>query len=254
MPNTRYQHELSSGIVVRLDIRDSVRFVMFETGHDEWVYATDGGTAFVCRFRGKYYALTCKHVRGTFNWQQLALTTTKFGNMIAGVDAVAHATGTGASLETDLSDMAIVELEAAMSASAFEDTAFIIDPNTCCRSRRGDKLMVCGAQKAGSEIDANTATIAPSFHLLFADDKGRHPTDPTLRSAFSLTETPIIGGVVGFSGGPVFNLTQRKLAGVMVRGGAVGREVNIHYIEIEHYLRMLDALHQDLSEVNYPVT
>jgi hypothetical protein len=237
-----------------MDIRDSVRFVMFETGHHEWEYATDGGTAFICLFHGKYYALTCEHVRGTFDWRQLALTTTKFGNMIAGVDAVAGANGTGFSGQTDISDMAIVELEAAMCASTFEDTAFIVDPNTCCRSKNGDELMVCGAQKAGSRIDAEAATIAPSFHLLFADDSGRHPTDPTLRSAYALVDRPIEGGVVGLSGAPIFNLSQRKLAGVMVRGGTTGRQVSIHYIDIEHYVRMLDALHRDIDELSYPVT
>jgi hypothetical protein len=249
----RFEHKLSSGLIIRQDIRDSVRFVMFETGYDGWEYATDGGTAFLVRFRGRFYALTCEHIRGTFDWRQLALTTTKFGNTLAGVDTVARAHGRNLSAETDISDMAIVELQADMPVTTFEDSAFLLDDATWCVSEPGDKLMICGAQKEHSEIDGETGTIKPSFHVVMADDCGAHSTDPTLRSAAARTSAPIRGGVIGLSGAPVFNLTQHKLAGVMSRGGATGCDIAIHYIDIKHYVRMLEALEEKVESVSYPI-
>lgn len=80
--------QLSSGPLVRQDFRESVRMVLFETENDEWRYATNGGTAFVVRFGAGYYGITCRHVLGSFEWKQLALSDTRFGKMTAGVHAV----------------------------------------------------------------------------------------------------------------------------------------------------------------------
>ncbi|MEA3039325.1 MAG: hypothetical protein QOE79_1838 [Sphingomonadales bacterium] len=250
----RIEQKLSSGLIVRQDIRDCVRFVMFETGYTGWEYATEGGTAFIIRFSSRYFVLTCEHVRGTFHWKQLALTTTKFGTSIAGVETVARAHGTDFSAETDISDMAVLELQADMPLVTFDDTAYLLDDGTWCTSGRGDELMICGAHKAQSVIDGENGTIIPSFHVLMANDVGGHATDPTLRSAAARTAAPVRGGITGLSGAPVFNLTQRKLAGVMSRGGVVGCDVSIHYIEIKHYIRMLEALVQGVDEVRYPIS
>ena len=39
----KVEQRLSSGLMVRQDVRQAVRFVMFETGVEGWDYATHGG-------------------------------------------------------------------------------------------------------------------------------------------------------------------------------------------------------------------
>ena len=56
-PVTKIEQRLSTGITVRQDFKDSVRFVFFWTGFEGWEYATHGGTAFVVNFRGRPFAL-----------------------------------------------------------------------------------------------------------------------------------------------------------------------------------------------------
>lgn len=56
----RVTQTLSSGLVIRQDFRDPVRFVFFDTGLYEWQYATHGGTMFVVRFGRSHYALNRK--------------------------------------------------------------------------------------------------------------------------------------------------------------------------------------------------
>src|SRR6266852_9221072 len=73
-PTMKITQTLRSGIALQQDFRDSVRFVMFETGLEGWEYATHGGTAFVVNFHGKLFGLTCRHCFGDFDWRQLSLT------------------------------------------------------------------------------------------------------------------------------------------------------------------------------------
>jgi len=69
---------LASGIVVRQDFRNAVRPVFFQTGFEEFLYATHGGTLFVVRFRGKMYALMCGHVFKDFPHGRLFVRDEKF--------------------------------------------------------------------------------------------------------------------------------------------------------------------------------
>ena len=82
---------LASGITIRQDFTKAVRLVLFETGFDGWEYGTHGGTAFVINYEGKVYAVTCQHIRKDFQWRQLVVANTKYGEQIAGIHAVYHA-------------------------------------------------------------------------------------------------------------------------------------------------------------------
>src|SRR6202008_2449447 len=81
----RVTQTLASGTIIRQDFRPATRFVFFDTGLEEWPYATHGGPLFVILYRGKPYGLTCRHVFKTFDWGQLAVTDERHGRAIAGL-------------------------------------------------------------------------------------------------------------------------------------------------------------------------
>ena len=70
----KVQQRLASGTIIAQDFRTSVRFPIFETGYEEWPYATNGGTLFLVTFRGRVVGLTCRHVLHGFDWRQLRIT------------------------------------------------------------------------------------------------------------------------------------------------------------------------------------
>jgi hypothetical protein len=73
----RIQQELASGLVVWQNIADAVRPVFFQTDHEEFLYATHGGTLFLVRFQSRVYALTCNHVFGDFPTGRLFVVNEK---------------------------------------------------------------------------------------------------------------------------------------------------------------------------------
>ena len=60
-------------LTIRQDFATSVRPILFDTGIDEFQYATHGGSAFVVGYRGRPYAITCKHVFKGFDEGQLTI-------------------------------------------------------------------------------------------------------------------------------------------------------------------------------------
>jgi len=67
------------------EIAKSVRFVCFETHLEDFRLATNGGTAFVVRYKGTPFAITCRHVMNGFNIDELVITDARFGRKVAGV-------------------------------------------------------------------------------------------------------------------------------------------------------------------------
>src|SRR5579863_2751203 len=70
---------LSSGVTIRQDFSDCVRFAFFETDFEGFEYATHGGTVFVVNFSGRVYALTCAHIFRDFATGKLFITEEKMG-------------------------------------------------------------------------------------------------------------------------------------------------------------------------------
>jgi hypothetical protein len=62
----RQTQVLSSGLTIRQDFAEAVRPVFFQTEHEEFLYATHGGTLFLVVFNGRVYGVTCAHVFGDF--------------------------------------------------------------------------------------------------------------------------------------------------------------------------------------------
>lgn len=248
----RIAQTLTSGILIRQDFRDSVRFVMFATGLEDWEYATYGGTAFVVSFRGKRLGITCRHVFKDFDWRRLVITEAKFGKKhIAGLKAIfLPSSPTKEAIDTDLLDVAVIEFDDDVDANFFTDPPYIIDANTAGMSREGDSLRVNGVLKDESEIDGPDVT--PVFALLEFQDHGAASDDPTLRKAYAEFAKPAkFKSVTGISGSPVFNVTTGTLCGMAVRGGLVGQTCTLWYVDIVDIVQMLDGITTGRLEASY---
>jgi hypothetical protein len=174
----RVQQRLASGVMIRQDFRASIRFPFFHTGHDEWQYATNGGTLFVVQYRGKPYGLTCRHILQTFDWSQLVVTAERFGGGAAGLGHVAYASNpVGHAVDTDVLDLAVIQFGEDVDCAFFKDAPYLIDERTITTSRVGDALHVSGVLKAPTEI--TETVIAPKFCLLEMVDDTPASHDPT---------------------------------------------------------------------------
>lgn len=251
----RVTQTLSSGLIVRQDFRDAVRFVFFETGLDYWQYATHGGTMFVVCFETSYYAITCRHVvkEPGFRWSQLVVTNSKAGNQIAGIKSVYYPSDPkDAAIGTDILDVAVVQFNEENGSAFFKDCAYILDERTIATSKPGDVLHVAGALKTPSEI--TETGIAPIYCLLELSDVTSTGHDPTLRTAFGKYAMPEFSDVVGLSGSPVFNVTSGALCGMVARGGMNGDECTLHYIDIFDIMQLLRAIGCGKSQTYYRKT
>jgi hypothetical protein len=250
LPDQRVTQTLASGITIRQDFRTATRFPFFHTGHDQWQYATHGGTLFVVLYGGKPYGLTCRHVLQTFDWGQLVVTAERFGGAAAGLSQVAYASNPrGYAVDTDILDLAVSQFSDDVTSSFFTDAAYLIDERTVTTSKVGDALHVHGALKAPSEI--NETIIAPKFCLLELVDDTPLSNDPTLRRGFGMFESPEFADVVGLSGSPVFNVTQSALCGMVVRGAMNGDACTLWYVDMFDVLQLLAAVHQGNDATSY---
>jgi len=142
----RVTQTLTSGAIIRQDVRTATRFVFFDTGLPEWQYATHGGTLFIVLYKGKPYGLTCRHVLRDFTWPQLVVTDKRFGKQIAGLKAVAYPSQPrDAAIDTDILDIAVIQFSDDVSGAFFPDAPYILDEKTLVMSKTGDKLLVAGA-------------------------------------------------------------------------------------------------------------
>ncbi len=73
-------------------------------------------------------------------------------------------------------------------------------------------------------------TIAPVLALLELFDQGVTVIDPVVRLARAQLSNPQFSRLTGLSGGPVFNLTAGRLAGIVVRGGMQGAFATMRYL------------------------
>lgn len=248
---TPVDQQLESGLSIRQDFRESVRFVMFKTGIEGWPLATHGGTAFIVNYRGRHFGITCKHVLGDFEWSQLRLTDVKFGRASAGMISINYPSDPRAeAIDSDVLDVVVVEFSEDADASFFKDQAYILDTGTVGTSRKNDALLVNGVLKGESTIDSDQVT--PTFGLLEFADQGESTFDYALRQAQAVFDNRDIKSVTGISGGPVFNKTMSRLAGVVVRGSLTdGGLATIHYVDIFDVMKVLEAVSNGSLRAKY---
>jgi len=242
---------LKSGLTIRQDYRECIRFLMFETQFDEWRYATYGGTAFIVSTDDRVYGVTCRHVLKDFNWNQLALTDQKFGKAIAGLKSVRYPSApTGGAIDSDVLDIVLIEFSDDIGPSFFKGECYIIDPNTFCTSSIGDQLQVNGVLKELSQIGGGH--IAPRYAVLDFQDKGPTSSDPTLRLAEAKFDNPEFKTLTGFSGSPVFNITRKRLCGVTVRAGLLETgHATLYYVDFADVQQLIHAVTHNRTEAQY---
>jgi hypothetical protein len=246
----RVTQTLSSGIIVRQDFRTSTRFPFFYTGHEEWPYATNGGTLLVVQYRARPYVLTCRHIAQTYRWNELIVTSERFGGKAADLAHVAYASSPVLhAVDTDVLDVAVIEFSQDVTCDFFADAPYLIDERTITSSNGGDQLLVNGALKTPSVI--TETEIAPKFCLLEMVDNTDLSHDPTLRRCFGVFDKPEFDDVVGLSGSPVFNLTQAALCGIVVRGAMVGDVCTLRYVDMFDVCRLLEGVNSRSSSTFY---
>jgi len=246
----RVTQTLASGTVIRQDFRTAARFVFFDTGEKHWQYATHGGTLFLVQYKGRQYGLTCRHVLKDFEWHQLVVTDQRQGRQVAGLRSVAYPSQPrDEAVDTDILDVAVIEFSDEVGAGFFKDAAYILDEKTMATSTVGDTLHVAGALKSKSEITEDT--IAPIYCLLEMADNTATGNDPTLRRAIGKFDKPEFEDVVGLSGSPVFNVTQRALCGMVVRGAMNEEVCTLWYVDMFDIAKLLTAVHENRTDTYY---
>jgi hypothetical protein len=226
-----------------LDVSASVRAVLFATEFDVHPYATNGGTLFVVSFEGKLFGITCRHVFGDFPAEALLVTQEKHGkkgSRFAAIQGLRYPSAPRReAVDTDITDLCVVEFSSDVPPDFFFGTEFPIDGEHAATANGGDALTVFGMLKNPTSIDGHD--IAVHWYRLEFVDNG-HSSDPTLRLAVAVYDAPQFDNLTGLSGAPVFNEVSRKLCGMVVRGGMQGDACTIHYIDIFDIIRLLEAV------------
>lgn len=234
-------------------VTDCIRFVMFETGLEEWPYATHGGTLFVVSLHGEVFGLTCKHVLADFSWSALCVSNRKYGDTIAGLSTIHKPSApVGSAVGTDIEDIAVVRFSSDVTEEFFGRTAYVLDNGTYGTSNNDDRLEAHGALKQLSEITSEA--IKPVFATLEATDAGAISGDPTLRCAKGRYVGREFDNVAGMSGSPVFNVTQGLLSGMVVRGGYNSGLCTLWYIDVFDIVKVLDAIISGSNSAAYTKT
>ena len=238
------------------DFRESVRFALFHTGLEEWLYATEGGTLFLVNYGGKIYGVTCKHVLGSFLPEQLAITDIKFaqkGAKLASVKGVYFPTAPSQeAVGTDITDLCIIDFQDEIDAAFFKGTPYTVDITTSRTTNEGHRLIVSGTLKEKSDLTA--PNIEAGFCLLEFTDAGVTPFDPLLRIGKAKYETDKLNfkSVTGISGAPVYNDTVKALCGMIVRGTLhQDGSCIVYYLDFYDIGQALDAAHTEKSHVTY---
>jgi hypothetical protein len=250
---TRVEQTLTSGLMIRQNFKESVRFALFSTGVSGWEHASHGGTVFLLNFNGRIFGITCAHVFGDFNWRQLAITEKKFGQKIAALKSAFFLSAPqGEAIDSTLLDVAVVEFTEDVSASFFVDPPYIVDPRTVGSGAEGDLLVVNGNLKEKTDLSGDA--LAPAFTLLQLRDRGAPSSDITLRLAAADWGSSEIQDLAGLSGSPVFNRTKNVLCGMVVRAGLTKPGCKVWYLDFSDLMKVLEAIFQGRTETAYKKT
>jgi transposase len=140
------------------DILASVRPVLFDTSYEEFPYSF-GGTLFIISFRGRCYALTCRHVTGDNGAESIIVVKTvmpKLGDspvrvqMMARIDAA----------ENDLGDVVALGFSDEINSASFHEMVYSATQDTIGASWVGDRLRVIGCLNTRSSVDTESKHIS----------------------------------------------------------------------------------------------
>ena len=148
----------SPGGVQHHGIGDAVRPVFYMTEYEEFLYATDGGTLFLVRFKGRIYGITARHVfsGNGFEPNRLFVTQEKYakkGTSPAPVTGVYYASAPhGAAVGSIITDLCVIEFDEGMAPDFFMGSPYDMDSLPVGSSVEGHSLVVYGVLKEKTVI------------------------------------------------------------------------------------------------------
>ena len=106
------------------------------------------------------------------------------------------------------------------------------------------------SSKAVLSFNATASPAASSS----AQDNTPNVGDVTLRRMIGKFNKPEFNDVLGLSGSPVFNVTNRQLCGMVVRGSMTGDMCTLWYVDILDIAQLVVAVNENKSETHYRKT
>jgi hypothetical protein len=247
------EQKLSTGILVRQNISNSVRLALFETGLQEFPYGTHGGVITVVAYQGKPYGITCGHVFRDFQRHQLVVMSGKQsqkGAPLARLKSVAFPSSLRESAAgTDIDDVCVLEFKDDVGADFFKDDVYVIDPATIGTSKKGHKLSAAGTLI--EKINLAESPMHGGYCRLEFQDNGPSSFDPTMRHGIAKFEKPEFSNLTGLSGAPVFDETSKVLCGMVVRAGLKDGDAQIHFIDMYDIVTFLHGVHAGEENLFY---
>jgi hypothetical protein len=246
----KHCHGMEFGLPpVPKEIAESVRFVCFETHLEDFRLATNGGTAFVVRYKGTPFAITCRHVLHGFNIDDLVITNARLGRKVAGVRGIYHPRPLNGDVEgSDLDDVCVIAFHE--HDNEFFDCIYDLDRLSAATSEPANRLIVTGFLKQKSSI--NPPYIFAGLCFLQFTDAGVAAFDRTFRRRLATYFKPNFDSISGMSGAPVYNVDSRAVCGMVARGGIQGDGVcTIYFIDIFDIMQFLDAIASGSNKVSY---
>jgi hypothetical protein len=250
----------SPGGVLHHSIGDAVRPVLFQTEYEEFLYATDGGTLFLVRFKGQIYGITARHVftGNGFEPNRLFITQEKFakkGTPPAPIKGICYPSlPHSAAKDTDIVDLCLIEFDQNLAPDFFGGSAYDIDTRPVGSSAAGHSLVVYGVLKEKTTIihaDGKPGDIVIGYCQLEYTDTTLRTYDPTLREAEAEFLAPVFSSITGISGSPIYNRTVGALCGMVVRGGMIGSKSTIRFIDMFDIARFLEGVGNGATDITY---
>jgi hypothetical protein len=231
------------------EIAEAVRFICFETHLEDFRLATHGGTAFVVKYKGRPFAITCRHVFQDFSIDDLVITDARLGRKAAGVKGMYFPGNLKDDVEgSDLDDVCVIDFH--HYDGNFFDGVFDLDRWGTATSEPANRLIATGFLKEKSFISPPNVFLGLSF-LQFTD-AGVSGFDRTLRQGLATYSKPSVDSITGMSGSPVFNLNSRALCGMIARGKLQSDgTLRVFFIDIFDIMQFLDAAAAGSTTVSY---
>jgi hypothetical protein len=231
------------------DIRRAVRVVLFANESEEYPYSTYGGTLFVVRYKGKFYALTCRHVFKEYTSEELIVwreAQPKKGSLSALITGMVSFEG-----DDELQDLTVIEFDDEVSSDYFGDDFFDLAAGDVELSEVGQSLRVHGYIKEKTNIGHDAQSITTLLVDLKMHDTGAPSQDHFIRRAQATWPSPPYKSVAGLSGAPITDEQTGLLCGMVVRGNMSNNTATIWFIDAFHIMKAIEAASRRDRRLSY---
>ncbi len=221
------------------DIKRAVRMVLFANESEEYPYTSYGGTLFIIRYNGKFYALTCKHVFQEYTINELIVfreSQPKKGSLSAQIKEMGLFAG-----DDELRDLAVIEFDNDIAPDYFGNDFFDLNAQSIELSEVAQSLKVYGYIREKINIDHEAKSIKVLWVDLQMHDSGAASEDHFIRRAQATWPNSPFKSVAGLSGAPMVSGSVGRLCGMVVRGNMSGDAATLWFIDVFHILKALEA-------------